>query len=159
MLPFIILAAGLLLIYCEFYLPGGILGTLGVMVVIGSIVIFALQYPSPLLIFLYTIGTVILMVLLFKYALWRIKNAPPGTSIYSENDQEGYIASTFDENAIGKIGVVESDLRPGGHIVVEGRKQLAISQSGYITKGEEVIVIAGQGESLTVKHYKKEKSS
>ena len=159
MTPFIILAIGLFLVFLEFYLPGGVMGTLGALVVIGSIVVFALEYDSPVLILLYTIGTVVLLVILFRYALWRIKAAPPGRSVYSEGDQEGYVASAFDESTIGKVGVVDTDLRPGGHIIVDGKRQLAISQSGYITKGSQVIVIAGQGESLTVKNYKKDVES
>jgi len=156
MTPFIILAIGLLLVFLEFYLPGGIMGTLGALVVLGSIIVFAIEYDSPVLILLYSIGTVVLLVLLFRYALWRIKTAEPGRSVYSAGDQEGYVASDFDESAIGKIGVVDTDLRPGGHIIVGGKRHLAISQSGYITKGSEVKVVGGQGESLTVINYKKD---
>ena len=154
MIPFIILAIGLFLVFIEFYLPGGVMGTLGALVVVASIIVFAIEYDSPILILLYTVGTGILLVFLFRYALWRIKTAEPGRSVYSAGDQEGYVASAYDTNAIGKIGVVDTDLRPGGHIIVEGKRHLAISQSGYITKGSQVIVIGGQGESLTVKNYK-----
>lgn len=155
--PFILWAVGLLMIYCEFYLPGGVMGTLGALVVLGSIVVFAMQYPSPLWIILYIVVTIVSVVLLFRYALWHIRHAKPGSSIYSESDQEGYVASTYDTSAIGKVGIVETDLKPGGHILIDGKKLGAISLSGYITKGSEIIVIDGQGESLTVKHYKKEK--
>ena len=74
MLPFILLAVGLLLIFLEFFLPGGIMGTMGVLVIIGSIVFFALQSESLVLIALYTIGCVVLVVLLFRFALWRIRH-------------------------------------------------------------------------------------
>lgn len=151
MSPFVLLAIGLLLIFFEFYLPGGIVGTLGALVVIASIVIFAMQYESPIAIILYTIGAFTALILLFRFALWRIRHAKPERSIYSENDQEGYIASAFDESAIGKVGIVDTDLRPGGRIIVEEKKHSAISQSGYLTKGTEVLVIGGQGETLTVK--------
>ncbi|MFQ5728903.1 MAG: NfeD family protein [Waddliaceae bacterium] len=154
MIPFIVLAVGFLLIFCEFYLPGGILGTLGGLVVIASIVLFVMQYDSPIAIFLYIAGVIIALYYLFTFALWRIRHSKPGTSIYSEEDQEGYAASSFDKSAIGKVGVVETDLKPGGHIIVEGKKHHAISQSGYISKGVKVAVIGGQGESLTVKHHK-----
>lgn len=156
MMPFILLGVGLLLIFFEFYLPGGVLGVLGGAVVIGSIVVFAMQYESLVAIILFAICSIAAVGFLFKFALWKIRNAEPGMSIYSDSDQEGYVASTFDKSAIGKVGVVESDLRPGGHITVEGKKHLAISLSGYITKGSEVIIVGGQGESLTVKHYKKD---
>ena len=157
MTPFILLAIGLLLIFCEFYLPGGVMGVLGALVVIASIVVFIMQTDSPLAILLYIVGTGICLAVLFRFALWRILHAKPGFSIYSDADQEGYIASTFDTSTVGKIGIVESDLRPGGHVIVEGKKHQAISQSGYVTKGEEIEVIGGQGESLTVKRKTKDK--
>lgn len=155
--PYLLWAVGLLMIFLEFYLPGGIMGTLGTVVVLASIVVFAMQYDSPLAIILYTIGTIVSTVLLFKFALWRIRHAKPERSIYSEGDQEGYVASAYDASTIGKMGIVQSDLKPGGHVLVEGKKHGAISKSGYITKGSEVMVLDGEGESLIVKHYRKEK--
>lgn len=151
MLPFILLAAGLLLIFFEFFLPGGILGSIGAVVVIASIVVFALQFDSLMLIVLYTLGSIVLVGLLFRFALWRIRHGEPGKTIYSDDAQEGYFASSYDKSAIGKTGVVDTDLRPGGHIIVDGIRHSAISLSGYIPKGEKIKVTGGQGESLTVK--------
>lgn len=159
MLPFLFLGIGLLLILFEFYLPGGVLGTVGAAVLISSIVIFSLEHNSPIAILIYIAFVVMATFGLIKYALWRIRHAKPGTSIYLEGDQEGFTASAYDESTIGKEGIVDTDLRPGGHIVVEGKKHLAISVSGYIGKGEEVVVTGGEGEVLKVilkKFYKKD---
>ena len=151
MIPFIVLALGLLLIFFEFYLPGGVVGALGTLVVIASIVLFMMQYDSLIAIILYIAAVFGALFYLFRFALWRIKTAKPEHSVYSASHQEGYIASTYDKTAIGKLGVVQSDLKPGGYIIIEGRKHYAISQSGYLTKGSTVVVTGGQGESLTVK--------
>ena len=156
MIPFILLGAGLLLIFLEFYLPGGIMGTLGGVVVLASIVSFAITYDSPVLILLYSIGTVALLFLLFKYALWRIKSAKPENSVYSEGSQEGYVASEYDRLLVGKKGVVATDMRPGGKVIIEGKKYTAISTSGYLPKGQDIVVTGGQGETLTVKLQKKD---
>ncbi|MGA8165567.1 MAG: NfeD family protein [Waddliaceae bacterium] len=159
MSPYLLWAVGLFMIFLEFYLPGGIMGTIGTIVVLASIVVFALQSQSPLGILLYTIGTVVSVIVLFKFALWKIRHARPERSIYAEGDQEGYSASAYDKSTIGKIGIVHSDLKPGGHILVDGKQHGAISTSGYISKGEQVIVTGGEGESLIVKLYRKEKES
>ena len=159
MIPFIVLVLGLLLIFLEFFLPGWILGIMGGLVVLASIILFAIEYESPLLVGLYILGIFVSLYYVIKYALWQIKHASPKRSIYLESDQEGYVASTFDKEAIGKIGIVDTDLKPGGHVMIEGKRHLAISLSGYISKGEQVIVVGGEGESLTVKHYKKGKPS
>lgn len=159
MIPFIFLFLGLLLILIEFYLPGAIIGTIGGILVVTSIVLFAMEATSPLYVVLYIIGVVLAVTYLIKFALWRIRTAKPGRSIYLNSDQTGYQASSFDSSAIGKTGVVVTDLKPGGHILIDGKRMQAISQSGYLTKGTEVIVLSGQEESLIVKQIKKESSS
>lgn len=156
MIPFILLAIGLLLILAEFYLPGAIMGISGGVMVIASIVQFAMDSGSPLWISVYVFGVAIAVGLLIKFALWRIPRARPGRSIYLTGDQKGYQASTYDATTIGKTGIVVTDLKPGGHILVEGKRLQAISQSGYLVKGTEVIVLGGQEESLIVKRVNKE---
>ena len=44
-----------------------------------------------------------------------------------------------------------SDLKPAGYILVDEQIHPAISQSGYINKGEEVQIIAGEEQTLKVK--------
>ena len=154
--PFFLLIIGLILIFLEFYLPGAILGIIGGILVLASLIFFAIQSSSPIYLALYVILTGVSLVLLVKFALWRIPRNKSSFSIYSNKDQEGYTASQFDHSAIGKKGVVLSDLKPGGYILVEGIQHQALSQSGYIVKGSEVLVIDGQEESLIVKPIKKD---
>lgn len=159
MTPFILLILGFVLIFIEFYLPGAIMGTAGGLMVFASIILFAMQSQSPWEIAVYVIATGIALGFLIKFALWRIRTAKPNSSIYSDDSQDGFQASSFDASAIGKHGVVVTDLKPGGHIVVDGKRVQAISQSGYLVKGSEVLVIGGQEESLIVKPVKKEPSA
>ena len=154
--PFILLALGLILIFLEFYLPGAIMGTIGGLLVVTSIIVFAVQGGSPIEIILFVIGASVAVGFLIKFALWRIPRTKSQYSIYSDKDQEGYLASEFDSTAIGKTGIVSSDLKPGGYIIIEGKQQAANSQSGYLVKGTEVVVIGGEGDSLIVK-LKKDK--
>jgi membrane-bound serine protease (ClpP class) len=159
MTPYLFLLLGLLLILIEFYLPGAVMGVAGGILVLTSIVLFAMQTSSPWWILLYLTGVVIVLIYLVKFALWRIRTAKPSRSIYLNSDQTGYQASSFDASVIGKTGVVVTDLKPGGHILVDGKRLQAISQSGYLTKGTEVVVLSGQEESLIVKQIKKDTST
>jgi membrane-bound ClpP family serine protease len=149
-MPYIFLVIGLFLIYLEFYLPGAVMGTAGVLLLIASLFLFIMEYQSPVLITFYSLFIVGAVAAVVKYALWSI---PRGKSsgIYSKNDQTGFTASTFDVKLIGKTGVVVSDLKPGGYIAIEGVQAQAISESGYISQGSEVIVLRGEGDSLIVK--------
>jgi membrane-bound ClpP family serine protease len=150
MIPFLLVFLGLVLILFEFYLPGAILGILGGVSILAGVLLFASQASSIWSIVLFVAGTAVAAVLLIRFAMWRIVHAKPQYSIYSNAHQEGYQASSYDNNAIGKIGVVIADLKPGGYILVEGCQHPAISLSGYIAKGEQVMVIGGQEQSLMV---------
>jgi len=151
MISWVLLILGFLLIFLEFYIPGAVMGVSGGVMVFISVILFAMNTESPWAIAAFVIGTGIALAALVRFALWRIRTARPERSIYSDASQDGYQASSFDASAIGKTGVVVTDLKPGGHIFVDGKRQQAISQGGYITKGTEVVVVGGQEESLIVK--------
>lgn len=150
----ILVFVGLLLVFLEFFLPGGVMGIAGAIVVIGAMVLFAMQSESIVATIVFIGASVVAVGLLIRYALWRIKNSNPDYSVYSNGDQAGYYASEHDTDAVGKKAVVLTDLRPGGYILLEGKRVQAISKSGYIAKGAEVEVINGEEESLIVKEVK-----
>lgn len=152
--PYALWILGLILIFLEFYLPGAIMGIAGGLLVFLSVILYASKSASPLATTAFFLGVVASVILLIRFAIWRIKSAKPDYSIYSDKDQEGYVASGYDKSAIGKTGVVLSDLKPGGYILIEGKQHQALSQSGYIVKGSKVVVVAGEGESLIVKSFK-----
>lgn len=154
-MPFVLWAIGLLLILIEFYIPGAIMGTAGGILIFISILLFAYQSESPFWVAIYVIAAIVSVAFIIKFALVKIRTAKPSRSIYSNHDQTGYVASKFDHSAIGKKGIVLSDLKPGGYILIEGKQHQAISQSGYLIKGTDVLVIGGQEESLIVKSIEK----
>lgn len=156
--PFLLWFVGLVLVFLEFYLPGAVMGVCGGLLIFISVLIFAQQSASGLATFLYILGVISSIALAIRFALWKIPRTKSDYSIYSDKDQEGYIASGYDKSAIGKTGTVLSDLKPGGYILIEGTQHQALSQSGYIVKGSQVKVIGGEGESLIVKILLKEGS-
>lgn len=152
----ILLAVGLFFVFLEFYFPSGLLAILGAAILLISIIVFAIDTGSLVSTTLYIIAMIILLVLLIRYTLKKIPKTKQPYSIYLNKDQEGYRASSYDASAIGKTGVVVADLKPGGYILVDGNRLQAISETGYVANGEEVVVIGGREESLIVKrktHY------
>jgi membrane-bound serine protease (ClpP class) len=156
MTPWLLYLVGMLLVFVEFYLPGAIMGICGGLFLFASIVAFAKESGSMLAIAAYVVFVGASVIALIKFAIWRIRSAKPEYSIYSDDSQVGYQASEYDHNAIGKVGIASTDLKPGGYIIVDGKRQQALSQAGYIVKGTEVIVVGGQEESLIVKLKKTE---
>lgn len=149
MIYLVLWAIGLIMIFLEFYLPGAILGTIGGILLVVSILLAA-DGENIFFTILYSIFVAASVVGVIKYALWQIPRGRHKDSIYSSDAQVGYYASSYDLEAIGKEGVVLSDLKPGGFIEVNGKQLPAISESGYVVKGEKVKVVRGEGDSLIV---------
>jgi len=156
MIPYILVLIGLALIYAEFFLPGGIMGSLGGLSILGGLFIFITTANSPFGILLFCVGTLVGVGVTIRLALRRIKTMKNSSSIYSAKDEEHFIASSYDKEAIGKEGRVLSDLKPAGLIVIDGKRHSAISLCGYIPKDSSVIVTGGEGESLFVKSLTEE---
>jgi membrane-bound serine protease (ClpP class) len=151
MTPYILVAVGLFLILLEFYLPGAIMGVIGALLLISAIVVFITEGGSALGLALFIAGTVVAVILVVKFALWSIRKTSKKNTIYLNTDQEGYRASSYEAGLKGKKGVCTSHLRPGGTVMIEGKKYSAISIVGYVEKGDAVEVIDIEGETLKVR--------
>lgn len=151
----LLLFFGLVMIFFEFYLPGGVMGVIGGLVLIGAIVLFSMYSPHPLLSLGFGIIVCVLFVLLIKFALTTIRHSRPESSLYLSGDQEGSKASTFDATLIGKQGVALTNLRPSGYIRVGEQRYQALSRTGYLHQGEAVKVVGGDGSHLVVEGVEK----
>jgi membrane-bound serine protease (ClpP class) len=147
----VLAVVGLLLIYLEFFVPGGVLALIGGGLLIGSLVFFALQHPGILLFVGYAAALTVAAIYVCKLALWRVKMSGSKKTFYLDKDQEGYQAAQFDKTLIGKKGTAATDMRPSGHVVIDGVSWQAVSESGYVAKGSEVLVIRGEGGHLVVR--------
>ena len=149
--PYAMLVVGLLLVYMEFFLPGGIMGTCGAVLLISGIVFFALHAGNALHIFFFALASFLGTAAVIQLALKRLKSSDQESSVYLSADQEGFRAPVFDQNMIGKVGSVLTDLKPSGHVLIEGSRLQAVSKMAYIEKGSSVVVVGGKGAYLIVK--------
>lgn len=138
----------LVLIYLEFFVPGAILGILGGLGFCISILLFIWESGVLWQIITLIVVMVVLLILTIKLALRKLKQKP---SMFAKEEQSGYLASQYDKELIGKEGLAATDLKPSGHIRVEGERYQAVSESRYIKKGESVKVVAGEGARLIVR--------
>jgi membrane-bound ClpP family serine protease len=150
LVPFLLLLVGLAFLFSEFFLPGAILGAIGAILILSSIVQFAIETQFWIATPFFFVGAVIATYFTIKFALWKITHGKMRSSIYLEKDQEGYSASEWDKSLVGKEGKSVTEMKPGGRIRVEGKEYMAISKSGFIEKGQNLRVIDGEGETLYV---------
>ena len=150
MLEFVLAVLGMVLIYAEFFLPGAILAILGGLSLLVSAVLSFMR-TSPLWGSIYVLILGGGVILTCKLALRRMQFAKTKDRFFLEKDQEGYLASSFDQNMIGKTGVVSTELKPSGHIIIDGVRFQALSETGFLEKGKEIEVVGGQGSHLIVR--------
>ena len=137
---------GFFLVYLEFFFPSGILGVMAAASLIASILVFIFQGYAWGWSAFYTISLLIATGFICKLALSKVKK-----KVSLNQTQEEFVAVSYDKNLIGKEGVVLSDLKPSGHILIEDRRLSAFSESGYISKDTLIIVTGGRGSMLIVK--------
>lgn len=155
-LAFVLAFAGLLLIYFEFFLPGGVMGVLGTLLLVASIVLLSYENMGPVFLFLYIVVLAVFLIFCIKFALKKVKKTGKKGTIFLESDQKGFFASKYSKELIGKQGVVSSDLKPSGHIIVDDQYYQALSKGRYIEKGTKIEVVGGQGAHLICKRIKEE---
>lgn len=143
---------GLGLIFLEFFLPGTVMAIGGGLLLLTSLFFFHAYDSRPFSILVYSGSLIGATLLVVRIALGKIKASKQG--IISEGSQEGFQASVYPKELLGKIGVAATDLKPSGHVWIEDRNFEALSKSGYIDKGTQVQVLSGQGSHLLVKPIK-----
>jgi membrane-bound serine protease (ClpP class) len=144
---------GILLIFLEFFLPGAVLAVIGTITLLVSLGLFFAQYPALWGIF-YLLGLLVVVFITCKFAIWKMKRSQGKSNFYHGEDQQGYTASSFDQELIGKEGIVSTELKPAGHILVDGQLYQALSESGFISRGIKVQILGGKGSHLIVKERK-----
>ena len=130
--------------FLEFFLPGGIMAILGI--------ILGVAFLG----FVFTLGLILGVASLFSYlgllviiiliALKFVRSS----QLTLKEDQSGYSSSEFDQSIIGKVGHVHKDLRPSGVVVIEEKMYQAISEGDYIHKGKKIFVKAKRGSTAIV---------
>ncbi|AHF06821.1 NfeD family protein [Desulfitobacterium metallireducens] len=143
---------GIILLFLEIFIPGGILGGLGI--VLFSIGIF-LIVDSALQAILYIGGMLlalgILILLSFRFPRTRKfwKKFSLGTRQMKE---AGYVAPEPSyEHFLGKRGVALSQLRPAGVAEVEGERLDVVTEGGFISQGTKIKVIEVEGTRIIVR--------
>lgn len=122
------------------------------MVIGGVISCFALDLALT-----YKIGfflaSIVATVATCKLAIWAIRSRNKN-SLYLDESQEGFVASSFEKTLIGLEAIAHSDLKPSGHISIGEAHHQAVSEGEYISKGTKLTISGGRGAYLIVKEKK-----
>lgn len=144
---------GLILIYLEFFLPGGIFAIGGILLLLSSLFTLIVQKIQMIYFVVYTCLLILVAFSIIKLAINRVK-AIKRVCQESEIEEES-------SELIGEVGVATTDLKPHGQISINDFSYTASCDS-FIQKGAKIQIVDIKGSNFIVKELKetiKSKSS
>jgi membrane-bound serine protease (ClpP class) len=154
----ILLIVGVIFIIAEFFVPGGILGIIGGLAILASLLIATdniMQMAMSLLIALAVSVTVlVIMIKLFgkKITLFQkiiLKD--------STNTEKGYVSSKNRTDLIGKRGYALTILRPSGTAIIDQERVDVVTEGSFIAANKPIIVVKTEGVRVVVREIEDEK--
>lgn len=162
---------GLILIALEiFVIPGfGVAGIAGIICTVGSLIfmmlgndIFNFEYvpageitKAATAVGLGVFGSMLLLIIL-GYRFTESKMFQRVALVTTQKKDEGYIATFYQEDLVGKEGIAVTILRPSGRIEINDEIYDAYTRGEYVEQGTKVLVVSQQGTSLQVRIKKDE---
>ncbi|MCP4641194.1 MAG: hypothetical protein GY851_12205 [bacterium] len=147
----LLFAAGITLVFSEFFVPGGFCGVIGGLALLLSMILGCIAFPS-LSIFIITFEVVVAIgsVVAGFYLLPRTSLGRALYLTHSMNNEEGWVASQTDGLLLNAEGEAFTALRPAGTVVVDGKRLGAVSTGEFIDRGKTVRVTEVQGNRIVV---------
>ena len=144
-----LVVAGLLLVFCEVFVPGGVLGMIGgALMLIGIVAGFI---KSVNLGFLLLICSLVFGLIGFYLWIKFFPRSRMGKKLILENDaQDWHGFDVLHEELTGKEGLAHSSLRPAGVAIIEGKRVDVVTRGEMIDAGSPIRVIEVEGNRVVV---------
>ena len=143
---------GLALIGLEMFVPGGIVGTVGIITVVYAIIY--VNKSTYYIAFILVVSLILAVILyyvnrnVFHKKLMFLDRFVLNDSISTEN---GYVASESRVELVGKKLKAYTDLRPAGVAILDNEKLDVVTDGDFIEKGNEVEIVRVEGMRIVVK--------
>jgi len=150
---------GLVAIFIEFFIPGGVLGVFGILLMMVGVYFAYLTWgPNGLLIS--TLLGIILGTASFSLSMYYVPRSMLGRILMQEksiSSEDGYEATDMSlKELLGGEGVAITKLRPAGMAMINERRVDVVSSGFVIEKGARVKVIEVEGNRVEVAEIKEE---
>ncbi|MGI1657866.1 MAG: NfeD family protein [Desulfitobacterium sp.] len=143
---------GLSLLFLEIFIPGGILGIVGLILLSAGIFLTADSVLQGVA-YVSTMFLIFGVLVALSFRIPRTRRFWQRFSLNTkQSNQEGYVAPTADlENYVGCVGVALSPLRPAGTAEVNGHRLDVVTEGGFIEVNHRVKIIAVEGTRVIVR--------
>lgn len=151
LLYWLCLLVGLLLIGAEIYVPGGIVGSLGVLALVAAAIIGGVNFAPP-----YNILSIIVIVVLSGVGLYFWMRFFPqskmGHKLTLNADGRPFKSAAVEAGVAPQAeGEALSPLRPAGVARVAGQRVDVVAESSWIPSGARIRVIEVAGNRVVVR--------
>ncbi|NMD70656.1 nodulation efficiency protein NfeD [Bacillus sp. DNRA2] len=148
----ILFVVGIALVVVELFVPGGIIGTIGALSILGSLFLAADNAVYMGISILIAIGVSILasviMIRVFGKKMSLFKKI---ILTDSTDTQSGYVSNRNRTELLGLKGVTITALRPAGTVLIGEERIDVVSEGEFIPKDSEVIVVKVEGARIVVR--------
>ena len=148
----LIFIGGIALIGLEMFIPGGIVGTVGVITLVYAIIY--VNKSTYYIAFILVISLILAVILyyvnrnVFHKKLMFLDRLVLNDSISTE---DGYVASESRLELLGQKLIAYTDLRPAGVAILDNEKLDVVTDGDFIEKGNDIEVIRVEGMRIVVK--------
>jgi membrane-bound serine protease (ClpP class) len=149
----ILAVVGILAVLAELVLPGGLLGVIGSLCLLGAVIATYVEYGA-------TAGTIALAVLVaigfIALTLWmKFFHRLPFTRQLVLHDEAGVDHEREDRpSLVGQKGTALTDLYPSGKASIGEDKIDVLSEGALIAKGSLIEVVEERGPSIIVREIR-----
>ncbi len=142
---------GLVLICLEVFVPGGILGTIGFLLIVGSIWIAFVRLGNVGGSY-FLVGSLVL-AMASVYVVMRFGTRTRlSKKIFLQSTEKGFrpISENL-EDLKGRPGISLTTLRPSGKALIDGRKVNVVTEGIFLSKGSKIRVVTVEGNRVVVR--------
>lgn len=152
MLPLIIslFAAGFLMLLVELFIPGGIVGIFGGLVILAGVILSFVEFG-------FITGSLILIgacILAFLMFLWWLRHFPDsyiGKKLTLGAAVSGRTEHPDNSELVGAEGKALTQLRPAGVAHIAARRVDVVTEGEFVSAGDAVKVIWCEGARVVVR--------
>jgi len=146
----LLVVIGLVLIGIEFYMPGFVLATVGIILLLTADFVclnhFGTNWAAGLF-----VAEVALALLTGYVVIKTVPRTAAGKWMILSHEQRNASAVAQTPELIGAEGVAQTTLRPSGMAEIAGKRLDVVAESDMIARGSAIKVIAVEGNRIVVR--------
>ena len=145
----ILIAVGVFLVLLEVVIPGGVVGSLGALCLVGAIAYAFVQ--SAMLGISVAVGSVIFFLIAFWIWLKYLHKIPIAKDIFLHADgRDWHGTDPATQEFLGKTGIAQTTLRPSGFATIDEERVDVVTEGEMIAEGVAIKVIEVEGNRIVV---------